>query len=460
MSSVTLMDILDARDRRAQRQQQLLAAYGCPLLSFTMNIPGPVKNSPLIRRGFYLGMERLQAALKGAGLSTLSPEVLDEPTGCEFLCAIPGDPQTIKALCAAIEEGSPLGRLFDMDVLDETGQKLSRAVERGCLICGAPGRNCASRRLHSVEELQQATEQRLRDGLRAADGARIGALVTQALLDEVDTTPKPGLVDKNNNGSHRDMTRKTFYDSAAALAEYWPDCFQIGVETASLSPEETFARLRVRGLESEKEMLRATGGVNTHKGAIFLLGILCGAIGRLWQPDKSLTALEDVCGESRRMVSAALRAEWAELQENPPTRLTAGEQLYLQYGIKGARGEAESGFLRVLQTSLPVFEKELSRGKSRNEGSVAALLALIAQDADTNMIHRGGLDRARQASREAALRLQRDPEDYMHIAAELDATFIAQNLSPGGCADLLSVTLFFHDLSLLFTERTVAPESR
>ena len=71
MSSVTLMDILDARDRRAQRQQQLLAAYGCPLLSFTMNIPGPVKNSPLIRRGFYLGMERLQAALKGAGLSTL-----------------------------------------------------------------------------------------------------------------------------------------------------------------------------------------------------------------------------------------------------------------------------------------------------------------------------------------------------------------------------------------------------
>ena len=84
MSSVTLMDILDARDRRAQRQQQLLAAYGCPLLSFTMNIPGPVKNSPLIRRGFAVGMARLQAALDEAGMVPLSQEMLDEPTVGQF----------------------------------------------------------------------------------------------------------------------------------------------------------------------------------------------------------------------------------------------------------------------------------------------------------------------------------------------------------------------------------------
>ncbi len=460
MGSVSLMDILDARDRRAERQRQLLAAHGCPLLSFTMNIPGPVKNSPLIRRGFAVGMARLQAALDEAGMVPLSQEMLDEPTGCEFLCAVPGDPKTIKALCETIEDGSPLGRLFDMDVLDETGQKLSRSQERGCLICGAPGKGCASRRLHSVEELQQATEQRLREGLLAADGARIGSLVTRALLNEVDTTPKPGLVDRNNNGSHRDMTRQTFYDSAAALVQYWPDCFHIGVETASLSPEETFTQLRSRGVAAEKEMLTATHGVNTHKGAIFLLGTICGAIGRLWQPETPMTSSEDICRESQRMVSTTLRAEWAALKESPPTRLTAGERLYLQYGIKGARGEAESGFHRVLHTALPVLEKELDKGKSRNEAAVAALLALIAQDTDTNMIHRGGLDRARQASREAALRLQRDPEDYMQIAADLDTSFIAQNLSPGGCADLLSVTLFFHDLSLLFTERTGAPESR
>lgn len=452
MDPVTLMDILDARDRRAARQQQFLAAYGCPLLSFTMNIPGPMKNSPLIRRAFAVGMERLQAALKGAGLTPLSPEVLDKPTGCEYLCAVAGDPKAIKALCEAIEDGSPLGRLFDMDVLDETGQKLSRSEERGCLVCGAPGRGCASRRLHSVEELQQATEKRILEGLLAADGARIGALVTQALLDEVDTTPKPGLVDKNNSGAHGDMTRQTFYDSAAALADYWPDCFHTGGETASLPPEETFTRLRVRGLDAEKAMRQATGGVNTHKGAIFLLGILCGALGRLWRPARPVASPKEVCGESRRMVSAALNAEWAVLTENPPAHPTAGERLYLQYGIKGARGEAESGFVRVLQTSLPVLEKELSKGNSRNEGAVAALLALIAQDADTNMIHRGGIDLAQRMSRETALRLANDPDGYMQLAAELDEAFIAQNLSPGGCADLLSVTLFFHDLCQLSPE--------
>ncbi len=99
---------------------------------------------------------------------------------------------------------------------------------------------------------------------------------------EVCTTPKPGLVDRHNNGSHRDMDLFTFLDSTTALLPYWHQAVSIGQETAGLLPEETFARLREAGLAAERAMFRATGGVNTHKGAVFSLGCVLGAAGRLW----------------------------------------------------------------------------------------------------------------------------------------------------------------------------------
>ena len=440
MVPVTLMDILDARDRRVQRQQRLLTAYGCPLLSFTMNIPGPVKNSALIRRAFDVGMERLQAALKGADLTTLAPETLDEPTGCEYLCVVPEDPKTIKALCEAIEDGSPLGRLFDMDVLDKTGHKLSRSQERGCLICGAAGRGCASRRLHSVEDLQRATEQRLREGLQAADEERIGTLVTRALLDEVDTTPKPGLVDRNNNGSHRDMTRQTFYDSSAALSDYWPDCFRIGVESASLPPEETFSRLRTRGLDAEKKMFRATGGVNTHKGAIFILGTICGAIGRLWSAEAPCYDPKRIGEECAAMSAAAVEYDFEKLrlQERPGS---FGERAYLEHGIRGARGEVSDGLPTVITVALPKLREALDRGLSWNDAGAITLLYLIAQGGDTNMIRRGGLSGAAMAVKEVQALLACTPFPDSDPIRSLDDWFIAQNLSPGGSADLLAASL-------------------
>ena len=102
---------------------------------------------------------------------------------------------------------------------------------------------------------------------------------------EVTTTPKPGLVDRRNSGSHRDMDVFTFIDSAAALYPYFEACARTGRETAEQPAPETFAALRPLGCEAEGEMLDATGGVNTHKGAVFSVGIVCAALGRL---DRSL----------------------------------------------------------------------------------------------------------------------------------------------------------------------------
>ena len=158
MREVTLQEVLDARDRRAEAQRQLLARHGLPLLSFTMNIPGPVKDSPLIRRGFEEGLRRLDGTLSAAGIACLSRSVTHAVTGNELLCAADAPAETLKALCTRIEEGSPMGRLFDMDVIGPDGRKLARGEERRCLVCGAKGRCCASRRLHSLAELSAAVE--------------------------------------------------------------------------------------------------------------------------------------------------------------------------------------------------------------------------------------------------------------------------------------------------------------
>ena len=443
MREVTLSEMLDARDRRALAQLQLLAEHRLPLLSFTMNIPGPVKDSPLIRRGFDEGLRRLDAALSSAGIETISRRLVHAVTGSEFLCAIRAEAPAVKAICTEIEEASPMGRLFDMDVIAPDGQKLARGEERRCLVCGAAGRGCASRRLHSLEELSAAVTKLLREGLLAADADRIDALATRALLDEVAATPKPGLVDRNNNGSHRDMTPATFARSAAALRGFWQSCFLTGAKTAALPAEEVFPRLRELGLEAEARMFSATLGVNTHKGAIFTLGTVCAAIGRLWQPEapcRNPRRIAETCAE---LSHGAVSADFAALDRGAAPK-TAGERLYLSQGLRGIRGELAAGLPAVLQTGLPQLEAGLARGLSRNDAGVLALLHLIARGEDSNMLKRGGPALAAAAVSRVRDLLAQTPFPAVEPVLELDASFIRQDLSPGGCADLLAVSYFLH----------------
>jgi len=300
--------ILQSREDRAQLQQTLLLRFGCPLICFTMNIAGPVKTSPLIEWGFRFGLDALLKVLP----AVLHQQVRYLPTGCEAYLSVQLPADQAKSICVQIEEATPLGRLFDMDVLDVNGQKLERVTERSCLICGKPGRYCAAGRVHSVEELQATTEQIL-----------VAELAVQSLLAEARTTPKPGLVDRNNNGSHRDMCLNSFVASANALRPYFSECTAIGQQTRQQSPEETFLLLRQAGIRAEQTMLAATGGVNTHKGAIFTLGILCGAAGRLWTAEKPFAREKHILKEAAQMVRPFVKADFAAID----TPKTAGETI-------------------------------------------------------------------------------------------------------------------------------------
>ena len=441
---VTLTEVLEARENRVWHQNALLEKYGVPVISFTLNIAGPVKDSPLIRRSFRAGQGQLEASLQAAKLPVLDRQELLAPTGCEARYAVKGTAREVKALCVSIEDSTGLGRLFDMDVLAPDGRKLDREEvgggSRNCIVCGAEGRGCASRRVHSVETLQKATLRIMEEHFAAADRETVAALATRALLEEVCITPKPGLVDRANNGSHRDMDLFTFLASAAALAPYWSRCVQIGQDTAKDTPSDTFQALKQAGQSAERTMFAATGGVNTHKGAIFTLGTICGAVGRLWRADNPCRDPKAILAECSAMATAAVEADFAGLSDE--TAHTTGQKLYLRQGLAGVRGEAARGFPGVSEIALPAFQRALDSGRSRNDAGAVALLHLIAKVTDTNMIARGGQSAAKRAAEDCARLLERCPLPEMEDIAALDQAFIQQNLSPGGCADLLSASLF------------------
>lgn len=441
---VTLPEMLEARERRAARQQVLLSAYGKTMICFTMNIAGPVKNGSLIRRGYALGKRLLRQQLGVACIPVAYSEEIQEKTGNEATFLLDADPLAVKAITVEIEDHAPVGRLFDMDVLCPDGRKVDRQElglsGRKCLICGGPAQVCARSRTHTVAELQEKTWEILRQALDAADSADAARLATQALLYEVATTPKPGLVDRENSGSHRDMDFFTFQASAAALYPYFAQCVKIGRET--VDAQETFRRLRLPGKLAEGEMRRATGGVNTHKGAIFSMGILCGALGRLER--EQWCSPGAVLAECAAMTKGLVSKDYVNLTAE--TAKTAGQKLYLQYGITGVRGQAEAGFPAVLNVGLPKLEAALSAGKSINEAGCAALLAMLADTVDTNMIHRGGYELAKETAEKLRMLLEKEPFPSKETLEKLDAEFIRDNLSPGGTADLLALVYMLHFL--------------
>lgn len=439
MSEITLYQVLKSRENRARLQQKLIDAYKHPLVSFTMNIAGPVKNSPLIERAFKEGLSFLEEKLTKESILSRHTNICD--TGCEAILSVSIDAKKLKDICIDIEDSCPLGRLFDMDVLGADGTKYERKNMRGCIVCGISGRSCAAGRVHSVSDLQNTTCKIITQHFKDTDRRKIAELATQSLLQEVNTTPKPGLVDKRNTGSHADMDINTFIKSAIALTPYFRECVAIGQETFDKRPQETFDLLRRAGLIAEQTMYQVTGGVNTHKGAIYSMGVICGALGRLWTPVVPIAKTDDILLLCSQIVKNAVKTDFASMDSS-----TAGRRLYLEHGITGIRGEVAAGFPSVTDFGLPAYQKALKSALTPNDAGAFALLHLIANVEDTNLYQRGGFAGARYAADSSKSLLEKAGYPSTEQIENLDDDFIARNLSPGGCADLLAATFFLHEL--------------
>lgn len=158
-NTVDLQHMLARREARSIQQQNFLHAHHSPLVSFSMNIPGPIKTNGLIRKAFTLGRDLLFSKLEKVNAEFLEVSEIHEDTGDELLLSIGNiQPEILKDIAVTIEDTSELGRLYDIDVIAPDGQKLSRPHFRKCLICSKQAQECARSRTHSVSEMQKAVE--------------------------------------------------------------------------------------------------------------------------------------------------------------------------------------------------------------------------------------------------------------------------------------------------------------
>ncbi|MFM2340894.1 MAG: triphosphoribosyl-dephospho-CoA synthase MdcB [Pseudomonadota bacterium] len=262
------------------------------------------------------------------------------------------------------------------------------------------------------------------------DGLALGRAATVALHDELSLAPKPGLVSFVDSGSHTDMDASTFLRSLFSLRRAFPAFARLGAAGAP------FAALEQEGLAAEVRMLRATGGINTHRGAIFTLGLLCAAAGRLRSQGQALTpaALRDALRQGWGEALAARAQRSAGAQSN-------GAIAARRHGLRGAGLEAAEAFPALFEVVHPALAGALARGLTLEQARLEALFAAMATLDDTNLAHRAGLHGLRH--------VQRVARDFLAAggAAAPDATgraqalhreFVARRLSPGGAADMLA----------------------
>lgn len=449
---VSMAKILDARENRVQIQQEMLQKSPSCLLSFTLNITGPVKVFPYTKWTYEVGISII---LKGISLLNgviIEQKEVKKDTGWEAFFALNLHPEDMKSYLLEQEEQHPLGRLFDFDILRADGSKLSRQelgfLERTCLLCGNPAFLCGRSRTHSAQELLAKEIEIMENFFVFRLSNHIGLLMQKALFYEVNTSLKPGLVDRLHNGSHKDMRLSTFINSAYSLTDYFCQCVKEGL-SCDCSKKELpllFQKLRGIGKQAEKNMLFATQGINTHKGIVFSGGILCAAIGYYISTNSKdissenfLLSLPEIC----RCMLPELLSDYLTL--TPDTAKTNGEKLYLKYKITGIRGEAKEGFPLLFNVGFPLFQAVLKKGFSLWQAGLITLLHYIACTEDTNLIIRSDYQLACKIQKDLQQFLAHATyEEQLSILPKLDAFFVSRNISPGGSADMLALTYFLY----------------
>jgi len=267
----------------------------------------------------------------------------------------------------------------------------------------------------------------------------IGRAATLALHDELALSPKPGLVTLVDKGSHDDMDAHTFMRSLFALRSYF---VRIGGLGAAGAPFEALERC---GIEAEARMLAATGGINTHRGAIFTLGLLCASAGAVSASGRRPTPA---------LLRLALREHWgdalavrAERQSTLPGGIAAR-----RYGLRSASAEAALGFPVLFETAVPALQMGAARGLAQHHVLLDTLFHVIAVMDDSNLAHRGGLEGLHHAQRAARGFLDAGgaagPEG-MAAALAIGRDFVSRRLSPGGAADTLAAACLIQRIGTL-----------
>ena len=269
----------------------------------------------------------------------------------------------------------------------------------------------------------------------------IGHLASMALQAELDTTPKPGLVDRNDNGAHRDMDHALMQRSIQALHPYFVRLAKLGFNGKQPCHDEIVNI----GIEAEREMFKATGGVNTHKGALFSIGLAAVALAgesfcRITQAEGCGTmAYNDVNSKQIQSLSNSI-ASLARLF--PDTNGTHGSKAKANNILKGALDNAREGYTQLFKAWLPFYIDRIAEGD--NYALHKTLLRIMCDLDDTNIVYRTSMETMKEVKTEARQMLDtsRNIVNFEAALQAMNTDYIHRNISPGGSADMLSLVVF------------------
>lgn len=456
MNQVTLEAVLAAKEQLAFLQTELRCRYQSPVVSVTLNIPGAAKTTATLEELLRTAVGRFRELARAGDFSIAEERFIYPLTGPAAVLAVGGAADKIKQACVAIEEAGFHARLLDMDVFDAAGGLITRRSlgygERTCFLCNQPAALCRRSGRHTSREIGEHVARRLLAFTAAATDPwpaivwNSGRWAVEAMLMEAACTPAPGLVDRDNAGAHRDMDFFSFLMSSSALAGSMFRCAAAGYRHRGTAAE-LLPVLRLIGQEGERQMLQATGGVNTQKGLLFLLGILTAATAYRSR-QSAVTAAEQILDTAAAITSGIVARELVPLKTGRAgASLTAGEKLYVTYGVTGIRGEMEAGMPSIRTQGLPVLKAALGQGLSVNDALVHTLLSLMSVVEDTTILHRHDPAVLGEVQQQARLIIKNGGMLTARGRAQtaaLDMTFIERNVSPGGGADLLAATYFLY----------------
>lgn len=416
--------ILEERERRNQ-QILTLCKKNC-VITLKANIPGLDKN---IKEAFFL-IQLFEKELDRILLNVTSKQIIYGVDGpmVQYILSVKSFDHHMttiyKQKMIELEENLPLGRFVDIDVYDDETSSRRRTVHRKCVICGDDVYLCNRSLRHSYQELIVVIQIEIRKYLYKT----ITDFIEKSILAELELDPKFGLVTPVSSGTHSDMDYELMKKSMNVLIEPLWQMFDEGFSNFNL--DDIFKNIRKIGAYAERKMLEVTNGINTYKGLIFCLGIALSASGYILQTHSKF---DDIFVCIKKMCQS-LKEELDSMILQDAEKQTFGVMAYKNYGIRGARMEACSGFRTIQSILLEVTD--LSK-----KSLTMTLIKLIQMSDDTVFLKRAGSIENYYYFKELFKKIKIYNEDDVYSLTKL---CIKNNLSFGGSADLLIVTIYFY----------------
>ena len=423
-------ELLEARDARQETLDRILAGGGAgdgSLLFISANVPGDRKRRPGLARLLWDAVGALRGDLEldlvASGWDLLGPY---------HVARTPAAPAESKGASVALEAAHPAGRLLDVDVYAPDGRQVDRAAlglaPRACLLCGEPARECMRLRRHSGTDLLARVDALLhahRPDQAALDPRRLAFRLYHGALEELCLTPKPGLVDRRDSGSHPDLSFAAMRASADRLPVYYEDLLRCCREG------RPWSAFREAGLAAEARML-AVSRSNAHKGYLFLSGLVLKAA---WDSHAGPG------GAAAPDLRAGIRAAAALHFAQQPPSASHGGDVCVRFGLGGIRAEAEAGLPALFEHALPAYRQALERHGPTDRARFHALAELMQHVEDTTAAHRCGLEGLACLRDDGAVLgriLERGADPVPWLEGRNEA-YRARNLTMGGVADCLAL---------------------